>query len=317
MSDTDNGRKSYREAKNDNSLERSYQADGNIYVYRDGDEHVIVSNGRDVSDKWTRRVPAERTHVAPGEQLWSIPSNWEQTYRIDGGDLHAWHVFRIPETGVEVEVSIPLKDHLVDAWYRVSAVGESVVEFASELDHEAARQTLDQADESGEYDDLVINGLRELVEKDYRWDSFVQAFEESINDWGPEALDPRRGRAPMVSIDGSNPWGDHYQIDDLLDDAIGASVDTDWDVLREVEQLLHERAVPVSPAVTVSIDTSGVWADYHIQALIQAGCSPAEAIDWFYVERVGMSQTEWAAQRDCDQSTVSGNVRQARWTLDA
>ena len=320
MSETeaDNGTKSHHEAEHDGSLVESYRADGMLYAYRDDDEHVIVSNGRDAGDKWTQRVSAERTHVAIGEQLWSIPDNWEQTYRIDGGENRAWHVYHIPETDIEVKVSVPINNHLVDAWYRVLTVGESVVEYAGELDRDAARRTLEQANESGEYDDLVIEGLRALVEKNYRWNPFVRAFEESINEFGPEALnDSRSLDAPLVSADGTDPWGDHYVIDDLVYDAIGASVDKDWDVVRDIEQLLQERAIPVYPAVTVSIDTSGVVADYHIRALVQAGCSPAEAIDRYYVEQSDLTQTEWAAERGCDQSTVSGNIKQAKRTLKA
>jgi hypothetical protein len=305
--------KSYHDAERDGSLERSYRADGMLYVYRDNDEHVVVSNGRDPATKWTSRVPAERTHVVSGEQLWSIPNNWEQIYRVKG-ETRTSHVYHIPETGVDVKIAVPSNNSLVDAWYRVVAVGTVVIEFAGEIDREAARQTLDQADESGEYDDRVIDGLRELVETEYRWEPFVEDFEESVSLWGPEALERSDGRASIVSFDGSDPWDDHYRIDDLIYDATG--VDVDEDTAREVEQLLQERAVPVYPHVTVGMD-SDVEADYQIQALIQAGCSPAEAIDWFYVEIAGMSQTEWAAERDCDQSTVSGNVRQARRTLKA
>jgi hypothetical protein len=315
--DSEDGIKPRHDAESDGSLERSYTADGGLYVYRDGDDHVVVSNGRDASDTWIHRVPAERTHVAPGEQLWSIPNNWEQTYRISGVEHRAWHVYHIPETGVAVKVSIPRNTHLVDAWYRVSAVGESVVEHTGEIDREAARQTLKRADESGDFDDRVLNGLRELVGSDGRWQTFVRAFEESVREFGPEALNRGRIDVPRVTVDGSGPWEDTYRIDDLVYDAIGVVVDNDWDIVRDIERLLHERAVPVYPRVTVSIDTNDVEADYHHQALIQAGCSPAEAIDWYYVEHVGLSQTEWAAERNCDQSTVSGNVRQAHWTLDA
>lgn len=316
--------KTRREAEQDGSLERTYSADGTLRAYRDGDEHVVVSNGRDRSDQWTKRVPAERTHVAPGEHLWTIPDNWEQTYRIDHGDHHnPQRIYRIPETDVEVRVSVPHNNYLVDAWYGVQSVGESVVTFAGELDRDAARQALEDAEESGRHDDLVIKGLRGLVERDYRWDAFVSAFEESIAEYGPEALEPRgHHEVRRVTADGTDPWHDHYEIDYVLADAIGHTVENDMDVLRAIESLLQEppsgsvsAAVPIYPEVTVKMDTSGVGADYHIQALVQAGCSPAEALDYYYVERVGMSQTAWAAERDCDQSTVSKNIRGAKREL--
>ena len=46
--------------------------------------------------------------------------------------------------------------------------------------------------------------------------------------------------------------------------------------------------------------------------LVERGCSPAEAIDWYFVEVVGHSQTEWAAIRGVSQSAVSENVAKAR-----
>lgn len=319
MPETNNDEiKEHNTAEYDGSLIRSYRADGVLYAYRDGYEHVIVSNGREPATKWTRSVPAERTHVAPSEKLWSIPSNWEQTYRITGVENRVWHIYRIPETDIEVKVDVPRNNHLVDAWYRVTAVGESVVKYAGDLDRDAARQTLEQAADSGEFDDIVIEGLRDLVEKDYRWSAFVRAFEESIEEFGPEALHQGRGDEPaLVSVDGTDPWGDHYVIDDLVDHVIGPVVENDWSVVREIESLLQEDAVPVYPRVRVSMDSSDVGADYRIRALIQTGCSPTEAIDWYYVKVEGLSQTEWANERGCDQSTVSGNIRQAELELDA
>lgn len=49
-----------------------------------------------------------------------------------------------------------------------------------------------------------------------------------------------------------------------------------------------------------------------IKGLIERGCSPAEAVDWYFVEIVGLSQTEWAAVRDVKQPAVSDNVKGAR-----
>jgi hypothetical protein len=54
---------------------------------------------------------------------------------------------------------------------------------------------------------------------------------------------------------------------------------------------------------------------YHIQALTEAGCSPAEAVDYLMTVVLEKTQTEWAQTREKDQSTVSQNVRQAKQKL--
>jgi len=50
----------------------------------------------------------------------------------------------------------------------------------------------------------------------------------------------------------------------------------------------------------------------RIAALIDAGCSPAEAVDHFMTARTPVSQVEWADRRRVSQQAVSKNVAGAR-----
>lgn len=56
--------------------------------------------------------------------------------------------------------------------------------------------------------------------------------------------------------------------------------------------------------------------DEGLVALLQRGCSPAAAIDYYAVEHRGISQSDWADERGVSQQAVSGNVAEAREILD-
>lgn len=46
--------------------------------------------------------------------------------------------------------------------------------------------------------------------------------------------------------------------------------------------------------------------------LVKRGCSPAEALDYYFVEIGPYNQTEWAEVRDITQSSVAENIAKAR-----
>ncbi len=50
----------------------------------------------------------------------------------------------------------------------------------------------------------------------------------------------------------------------------------------------------------------------HIRHLIDRGCSPSEAVDYWFVDVEGFTQVAWAEIRDVSQQTVSENVLSAR-----
>jgi len=56
--------------------------------------------------------------------------------------------------------------------------------------------------------------------------------------------------------------------------------------------------------------------DEGLVALLRRGCSPAEAVDYYAVEHRGISQSDWAVERDISQQAVSKNVAKAIGKLD-
>lgn len=74
-------------------------------------------------------------------------------------------------------------------------------------------------------------------------------------------------------------------------------------ILDKAEQLLND-----------AIDGRSVGQG--LVKLARAGCTPAEAVDYYMVEHRDMTQSDWADERNADQSTVSENVSKASAKLD-
>lgn len=72
---------------------------------------------------------------------------------------------------------------------------------------------------------------------------------------------------------------------------------------------------PTSPDAQINEDTRQQiyqTATQVIKEQLQYGLTPSEVVDMIAVEKAGLSQTEWADTRDVEQSTISGNIAQAR-----
>lgn len=50
--------------------------------------------------------------------------------------------------------------------------------------------------------------------------------------------------------------------------------------------------------------------------LVERGCSPAEALDYYLVDLGPYTQTEWAEVRGVAQGTVSENISKARKKME-
>lgn len=154
--------------QHDDSTVRHYRADGTLTVTRDDEtnEHVIESRGRDPGDKWTRRVPATRTTVEPGEHLWSIPDNWTQRYKLKAEHGSDKGIYEIPETGDSVLVALSHRnDRITDAFHLVEKVGSTTWTARAEVDQDALSDALTHVNKySGEFPDGVRHALEYLCE---------------------------------------------------------------------------------------------------------------------------------------------------------
>lgn len=291
---------------------RHYSADGYLYAYREDDEHVVVSRGRDRGDKWTKRVPAERTAVVAGEQLWTLPDNWEHRVNIKGAAESRYAIYHIPETDVDVLVTAPNKNHLTDAWYSVKRVGTLSVTYDDEIDWNELEDNIETVRDIDEVSGDVVDALETLHD---RRRSFERKFAEGVDMYAEEALF-QRAHEP-VSVQGwtTDPWGDIFDVSNLVQDVLDVDNETRDAVLRELDAA---NVIPHYPAVRVDVEgREGLPDGYDLRALAEAGCSPAEAVDYKMTEILGESQTGWGRTRGKDQSSVSENVSKARKKLES
>lgn len=244
---TDGGEeiRSYRDVKRTRDAVRDYAADGTLFAYRDGDEHVVVSEGNDRGDRWTKRVPAERTTVDVGDHLWTIPENWTHRLSIRGAGTSRYALYHIPETDCDVRVSVPNKVHLCDAWYGVKDVGTAVVEWDDELDRDALRQLRADCADSDVVDSDVLSVLDRI---DQQWDWFDELYRETANEiawdvfWdGPDTNDGWTREAAT----------DHIRIDEEL----SYELDLDQSLASEVDSMLKDAGViPYYQTYRVSVE---------------------------------------------------------------
>jgi hypothetical protein len=290
---------------------RRYLADGHLYAYREGDEHVVVSRGNEPRTRWTKRVPAERDAVLTGEHLWTIPENWEHRVNIKGAAEARYAVYHIPETDVDVLVTVPNKNHLVDAWYGVKRVGTLTVKYDDEIAWDELEETIETVRDIEEVSDDVVQALETLHR---RRRSFERKFAEGVDMHAEEALFERSHEPVPVQEWTADPWGDIFHVDHLVQDFLDLDNETRDAVLRELSEA---NVIPHYPTVRVDVEEGDSIPDgYDIRALVEAGSSGAETIDYLITEHYDlMTQTDWAAVRGKGSSAISKNVSGAKKEL--
>lgn len=301
----------YSEVERSRDKVRSYSADGRLYAYREDDEHVVVSRGNEPRTRWTKRVPAERDAVLAGEHLWTVPDNWKQRVNIKGAAEARYAVYHIPETGVDVLVTVPNKDRLVDAWYRVKRVGSLSVKYDDEIAWDELEKTIETVRDTEEVGTDVEEALETLHRRRRR---FERKFAEVVDMYAEEALFERAHDPVSVQEWTADPWRDIFRVDDVVQDFLELDNETRDAVLRELSE---PNVIPNYPTVRVDVeDGDGVPDGYDIRALVEAGSSGAETIDYLITEHYDlMTQTDWAAIRGKGSSAISKNVSGAKTEL--
>ncbi|MFP9191121.1 hypothetical protein ACLI4Q_05580 [Natrialbaceae archaeon A-CW1-1] len=294
---------------NSQRMVREYAADGSLYAYRDGDEHVVVAKGREPATKWTKRVPAERTAVVTGERLWTIPENWECRLVISESDSDDYGIYRIPEPDVHVLLYIPTRDPITDGWYSVEAVGDVVVDCADEPISKALSSFLKGLETGDLVEREVLDALRTI---ERFWDTFERRYRKEVNRYAMDAFwDEFEGcRIGNWSVD---PWAEPVLTSHFLKEFCGV----DGRIASETGTLLDESdVIPAYPKVKVSVeDQRGLPEGFHMRALIEAGCSPVEAVDFMMVEILAESPSLWGATRGEDTSTIKKNINNVQQTI--
>ena len=283
--------------------------DDTLYAYRDGDEHVVVYQGE---ESWTKRVPAQRSATIPEERLWTVPDNWSPKLEIEGDDGRDYAVYWIPDPEIHVLLSVPVSVDADEAWYGVESVGKLRLTLDDTLDQYELSAALSDIESEGDYDEGVVEALRRT---ERQWLIFKRDYRSHFDERAPEAFwDAIEGNG-TPRIDGwtVDPWDGSFDVTHLLEEAL----DIDEGISTAVAELLVDvGAIPDAPAVEVTVDEDVTFPDcFDLQGLIEAGCSPAAAVDYAMVVRSEGSLRGWAETRNVDPDTVGDSVREARQQL--
>ena len=296
----------YNEVRTSNDAVRNYSADGRLYAYREGDEHIVVSHGREPQDRWTKCVPAERDAVLTGEHLWTIPENWRHRLIINGAGHSRYAVYSIPETNVDVLVSVPNKTRLVDAWYGIKRVGTFNVTFDDAILWDELEATIETVRDTGEVSDEAVGALETLYSHHRR---FERKYVEKVNTYAEDAVMLGRG-TPTVQQWTSTPWVEVFDVDRLVQRILDVDKET-CDTVIDV--LFEDDILPRYPTVRVDVEEDESTPDgYELRALCEAGASPAASVDYLITEYYDlMSQDAWAEIRGAEEEKINEKVGNA------
>jgi hypothetical protein len=234
--------------RQDKSIVRQYRADGTLTITRDAetDEHVIKSRGSEPGDTWTRRVPATRTTVEAGEQLWSIPDNWTQHYCLKA-EHGTYGIYHIPESGDDIRVSLSSRHgHLTDAYHVVKTVGVITWTASVPITEDALSDVLEYV---SNHPDEFVTGVHEVLQ--YLRDHPQDAVEEAktlAKRYAPEAVEEWK-TIPTGEFD---PFYETFLGDNEL--VHHPNHEPNGEVMAQVHALLSDfDVVPPSPLVSVTV----------------------------------------------------------------
>lgn len=237
------------DSRDDESPVRHYKADGTLTVTRDDEtnEHVMKYRGRDRGDKWTRRVPATRTMVEAGEELWSIPDNWTQDYHLKAEYGPNKGIYQIPETGEFVLVSLCHKNNrLIDAYHTVDKIGDVTWSARADVDQDALDDALVHFDD---YSDEFVDEVRGVLEylRENPQDA-VKSAEEDAEMYAPECVEDWNG-IPASEFDA-------FRVTFRSEGGVVTHPEygAGSEVMAQVRELLSDfDVVPPSPLVSVTV----------------------------------------------------------------
>lgn len=316
------------EYDNGNDLARhiTHPGSGRLYAYRSDDDnhHVVVCRGDGPRARWETRIPAEISRPIPGQQRWTVPDNWQPCVNYTRANVRH-DIYYVPDTSVYVHTATPQKAHVSDSAITIKAVGELNAEpetapgSPSEV-HDAADNIETAADDA--YDDYEARRMQQeadaLRDLAANWESTVEAELEDacqwVEDYGVEPKDPAETPQSADSdgvMEFTNPVFKPGR-------ALPEFDEYDTAEKSDIKHALTEnRLLPSKYAYQVSVDHDDDTLDmeYYLRGLAEVGVSAAAALDYYMTEVEELTQTEWAAERGIDQSSVSGNVAQAKQQL--
>jgi len=252
---TDDGRTVREIMQSDDCVRSVRNPDGTVVAYRDGDEHVVISRGDEPRTRWTKRVPAERMDVESGDQLWTIPDNWECVAR-ESRDAIAYGIYEIDGSNNMVKLSIPTNNHLVDKWYGVKRVGSGLT-----ADAEGTLGTADdvraladdlESDDIDHVDDP--EALRRIAD---HWDAVEEDLQMAEHWVAGEGIDQQRPVPQPLHLD---DWATEFQTrvfkpGEVIEREVDLS-DLDTDTSLLLDALRDDDLLPSHYRFRISLEVS-------------------------------------------------------------
>lgn len=293
---------------------RTYRAPGggHLYAYRGDDKkhHIVVSRGEKLGSHWEQRVPATQEYALPGQKVWTIPDNWKRCVYSERDSI-TYALFLIPESFTWAKVLIPTNDQLSDAWYCIKKVGDLNVGPVGNIG--TTYDVYQLADEYEQYMQMKAL-LREVADN---WNAVVEDLQSATTRVHDSLVTLESDEQPIYADD---DWQITFYEDrffrplEVLDTQIHLSEhEITW--LTVLEELRYAEILPSCYSFALSISDNSTDMEYYLRALLEAGASPAEAVDYYMLKIDEMVPEIWAKNRDVAPSIVEKNVEQAKSNL--
>jgi len=152
--------------------------DGDLYVYRKDEKHVVVASNNNPEESWIKEVPAERTAIKKGEQFYALPDNWEVLVTSER-DFGGYSVCDVPTTGQQVLLSNP-KRNSINGKYKIKDIGRLKITYADRCDWEMLRDYIDEVENDGSTSPTLVRALKELYDQRYSFEAKLAKEAERI-----------------------------------------------------------------------------------------------------------------------------------------
>lgn len=259
--------------------------------------------------EWMVRVPATRQAVMPGERFWTIPDNWEKRLTVDSPYRPDEALYSIPESGVFVVVE-PLAQKLSrKAGYRVKSVGDLDITYRPP-NYDRLQTVRGKSDVNIE----AVNETDQLIE---HWSAFEVKFLRRLMEDGRQYAMSAVTIQETPTVDSwyFDPWeGEREQ---TLREIISSVCDVEDDVSDLLAGFLVETGIAMQSAeLTVNEDTR-LPPGYRIQAAIERGSTPTDAVDNLTERFDAAAPMSSEAVREADEKKTWKNQRSAAQQLAA
>lgn len=152
------------------------------------------------------------------------------------------------------------------------------------------------------------------------WESVETDLEMTLEWVRDEGLDQQQPGDQPISL--SEDWELEFHQDRVFrpGEALAREIDfSEYEIPDGVllDELRNAGLLPSYYKFELRIDTDAVGMEHATRALIEAGCSPAEALDYYMTEIRGLTHGGWADERGISQPSVSTRVSDAKTHIKA